>query len=192
MKTAVAVLAVIVIAVFVYFLVFSGVVPKHTQKPQDEIPEEILDGYRNDSSNEKAQKHVKSSLIENFSLEFSTLSYADEEYFGTGIYSLEAKRNDTKAFVRYEFIPYDGENQAWELEADHDFLKELDEIVKRYDLPSFNGKNVFVSGLDAMYGDRIDILYQSGEAIYASDNQDGFVPYEALCEIHGLFCRQKA
>ncbi|MBO4950952.1 MAG: hypothetical protein J6E38_08070 [Clostridia bacterium] len=192
MKMAAAVLVVIVIAVLVYFIVFAGIVPKYTLKQTEEIYEDILDGYRDDRSNVNAHKQVASSLIENFSLEFSTLSYADEEYFRTGIYSLEAKRNDIKAFVRYEFDSYDGESRTWELETDSDFLKELDGIVKTYDLASFNGKNVFVSGLDAMYGDRIDILYQSGETIYASDNQDGFVPYEALREIHELFFRHKA
>lgn len=40
--------------------------------------------------------------------------------------------------------------------------------------------------------EEIRIVYASGESIYASDNQDGFVPYEALCEIHELFCRRKA
>ena len=38
-----------------------------------------------------------------------------------------------------------------------------------------------------MYGAKIDINYASGENIYAYNNQDEFVPFEAIGELVELF-----
>jgi len=38
-----------------------------------------------------------------------------------------------------------------------------------------------------MYGAKLDIQYASGESIYAYDNQDCFIPLEAMQELVELF-----
>lgn len=154
---------------------------------QDVIPEEILDGYRNDSSNENAAKTVESCEITDFSLVFSTLSWVDEENLQLGIYRLEAKKGHETVSVKCEFISHDGESKVKEFSEDVSFLQELDAVIKEYNLAAFNGKSVFVSGLPEMYGEEITVLYDSGEHIYASDNQDGFIPKECLYQIYKLF-----
>lgn len=66
-------------------------------------------------------------------------------------------------------------------------MSKLQEIVSKYDLAKHNGYTHHVSGLPDMYGDYIDIKYASGESIYASDNQSGFLAQEAAMELINLF-----
>lgn len=183
MKYVLITLAVVLLAVMAYLLLFTDVIAKN----KDQIPEEIIDGGHNDSSNEDAPKLVKSDEITSFSLVFSTLSWADEEYFGEGIYRLEAVKTEKDVLCKYQFNPYYGDREAAEFRTNEGFLKKLDEVVKRYNLSIHNGKNVFVSGLPDMYGEEIDVVYASGESICAYDNQDGFIGRDAIFEIEKLF-----
>ena len=59
--------------------------------------------------------------------------------------------------------------------------------MSKYDLAKHNGDTHHVSGIPDMYGDYIDIKYASGESIYASDNQSGFLKAEAAMELLNLF-----
>lgn len=187
MKYLIIFTVIVLILAFVFVLIFTDWIIPQREYSQDEIPEEVIDGHRKDNSNVSAQKSVESNRIIDFSLEFSTLSWADDQYFREGIYRLEAKKTDEKVYVKYEFNPYYGDREVYEAEADENFLISLDKSVKEYGIPEFNGKDVFVSGLPDMYGERISILYESGETVYASDNQDGFICRDAFVQIEMLF-----
>ena len=63
----------------------------------------------------------------------------------------------------------------------------LQEIVAYHDFAQYNGYSHTVSGLPDMYGERIDIVYASGERIYVHDNQSGFLGREAQKKLIALF-----
>ena len=64
--------------------------------------------------------------------------------------------------------------------ADTSFMTSLQELVSKYNFAQYNGYISKVSGLPDMYGAKIDIAYASGESIFAHDNQDCFIPFEAI------------
>ena len=66
-------------------------------------------------------------------------------------------------------------------------MTNLQEIVSKYNFAQYNGYISKVSGLPDMYGAKIDIKYASGESIYAYDNQDWFIPFEAIEELVRIF-----
>ena len=66
-------------------------------------------------------------------------------------------------------------------------MMRLWKIVSKYDFAQHNGYVSKVSGLPHMYGAKLDIRYASGESIYAYDNQDCFIPLEAMRELVELF-----
>ena len=49
-----------------------------------------------------------------------------------------------------------------------------------------------MAGLPDEYGARLDVRYASRESIYANDNQDNFLPLEAMNELLNLFERGTA
>jgi len=173
----------------IYLLVFTDVIVKHRDETQKNNPDEVLDGYLRDSSKD-SPKNVNSSQIDDFSLVFSTLSWADEQYFKEGIYCFEIKAENGSFRGKYEFNPYYGNREIYLFDTDQAFMQKLDKVVKKYDLADFNGKNIFVSGLPDMYGEEIRIVYASGESIYASDNQDGFINRQVLLEFERLFSQE--
>jgi len=73
------------------------------------------------------------------------------------------------------------------VKADVDFMTRLQEIIAKYNLATYNGTNYFVSGISDEYGAKISVLYDSGEEIYATDNQDCFLPVGAMSELIELF-----
>lgn len=88
----------------------------------------------------------------------------------------------------YELITMiSGAGDKSEFEADLSFMTKLQDIVSKYDFAQYNGYSHHVSGLPDMYGECIDIKYASGESIYASDNQSGFIPFEAIKNLVKLF-----
>ena len=71
--------------------------------------------------------------------------------------------------------------------ADTSFMTSLQELVSKYNFAQYNGYISKVSGLPDMYGAKLDINYASGESIYAHDNQDCFIPFEAIEEFVSFF-----
>ena len=63
----------------------------------------------------------------------------------------------------------------------------LQEVVEKYDFAQYNGTSITVSGLPEMYGISIQIVYASGERINISNNQECFLPLEAMEELEMLF-----
>lgn len=72
--------------------------------------------------------------------------------------------------------------------ADAAFLDALQAIVARYDLPQYNGISLFTNGLPEDFGATVKIRYESGETVYASDNQGNFLPPDASAALLRLFC----
>ncbi len=70
--------------------------------------------------------------------------------------------------------------------AENGFLKELAELVRKYELAKGNGKIVHVNGLPPL-GDTLDIKFASGEKIYKKSNQSRTVNAEASDAIYKAF-----
>jgi len=100
---------------------------------------------------------------------------------------MNAVLDNDKVKVKIDLHDRNGAGNKAEFETDSSFMAKLQEIVSKYDLAKHNGYTHHVSGLPDMYGEQIDIKYASGESIYAHDNQDGFLPMEAMEELIELF-----
>jgi len=159
-------------------------------KADEEIEE---DGGKRNNTDFEAAKTIESTKITKFSCEFSLLAFAEELepplLYGT--YLLEAEVKDAKVSCRYCLDFRDGESTDESFEADEAFMDELQKIVSENDLAQHNGVNVYVSGLPDMYGAKLDIDYESGEHIYASDNQDCFLSMKVMRELVELFEKER-
>ena len=100
---------------------------------------------------------------------------------------MSATLEDGTVKAKMDWHDRSGNGDKTEFEADVSFMSKLQEIVSKYNLAQHNGYSHRVSGLPDMYGECIDIKYTSGESIHASDNQSGFLPFEAIKEIVQLF-----
>ena len=70
---------------------------------------------------------------------------------------------------------------------DLSILKELQEVVDKYQISKDNGHCVHVDGLPPGIGDLIDIEYASGEKIYKENNQCPTVAPDAAFAIYDVF-----
>lgn len=181
------ILIVLISALFltlICLIVCTDIIVKHDR----EILEETLDGYQKNSSNYDAPKTVQSTKIINFECEASLLSIMENDSHLSGrVYSFYA--NDKSGHISGEIKWYDryGNSNEQSFTADTSFMTSLQDIVSEYSLSKHNGHNSRVSGLPDMYGSMIDIEYASGEYIYAFDNQDCFIPLEAVHKLAELF-----
>ena len=140
-------------------------------------------------SGENAPKTIASEEIISFNCEFSLVTAVLEEESGLDgrLYKLSAVlENETvnckvKCYDRFG----DGENKDFTAEAS--FMTKLRDIVAKYNFAQHNGYSHEISGLPDMYGSKINIKYESGESIYAYDNQDCFIQFEAMKELVELF-----
>lgn len=145
---------------------------------------EDIDGGVRHYVDEHAPKEIESTRIVTFSCEISTYSISMNSSPAAGRYytfyagedggSYEARAGG-EVFTEREFTPEDG------------FFEALQEIVEAYDLAQYNGQHYSVSGLPPDYGAKLDIRYDSGESIVASDNQSCFIPVKAIEELVELF-----
>ena len=127
--------------------------------------------------------------IISYDSEFSFISsFFDEESELAGkVYKLSAVLEDNTVKVKIDWRDRAGNGDKSEFETDSSFMAKLQDVVSKYDLAKHNGYTHHVSGLPDMNGEQIDIKYASGESIYAHDNQDGFLPMEAMEELIELF-----
>lgn len=158
---------------------------RNVQKPVEE------DGGIQDNSDADAPKSIASDFITNFQCEFSAMAMMEEDTALSGKnYRLEAVFRDGAVKGYYRSYDRFGERTDIKFAASHYFLKDLQKIVAKYDLAQYNGRNITVSGLPEMYGAYLRIGYASQEQIYASDNQDCFLPLEAMEELESFFRQQ--
>lgn len=156
--------------------------------PESEPEPEVDGGVQNDSSYD-APKSIASSMIIAFDCEFSGFPMMKEDTpLANHAYHLEARLPNGAVKGTYAVrTSYDHEKLFFN--ADHSFMRELQKVVDAYDLAQYNGLSHHVSGLPDMYGAHLHIVYASGESIYASDNQDCFLPIAALEDLERLFRR---
>lgn len=146
-----------------------------------------IDGGVRINNDVDAPKTINSTKIVSFSCEFSTLDLLEQSPLGNDVYDLQAQLSDGTVMGSYE--SYQVEKQQFE--ADEAFMEQLQQIVTRYDLAQYNGKDYKVSGLPDRFGARLHIIYESEEQIYASNNQDCFLPLAAMEELQALFFEQR-
>ena len=131
-------------------------------------------------------KKIKSTELIRFHCVFSLLALAETSLLGDRVYTLDAALEN--GVVKGSLDWYcNGEGEKTTFEADPSFMIKLQEIVAKYDLAQHNGYTHIVSGLPDMYGSKLDIRYDSGECIYAHDNEDCFLPMEMMEESAKLF-----
>lgn len=148
---------------------------------------EVIDGGTRHYVDEEAPKAIQSTTIVSFSCEFTTTDIPMNESPIAGRYytlyaaedsgSFEA-RGGGEVFAKREFTP------------DAEFLDAVQEIVAKYDFAQYNGQFYTVAGLPPDLGVKLEIYYDSGESIRASDNQSRFIPPEAMEELVELFYPQ--
>jgi len=169
--------------------------PEPTKKPEPKPaldPDGPIDGGAIDSSDPNAPKSVESTEIVKFSCRFSTMDVSEPGILGNMIYSLKAVAENGEITGEYSVMNWDWEWETRSLSVDESFMDELQSIIKQYDLAQFNGYSYEVSGLPDDYGATLTVEYASGESIYASDNQNNFLPYDAMEALVLLFGRGSA
>ena len=153
------------------------------------IPEETgEDGgvsYRSEGTD--APKKIGSAEITAFSCVFSTFAFEESEGLGNRVYELNASVHGDGVQGNFCSRSRDGEEEAHTFVADSSFMTRLQEIAAEYDFAAHNGFRHTVNGLPDMYGAGLDIRYASGETVSAYDNQDCFLPPDAMRELVVLF-----
>ena len=151
--------------------------------------DDIDGGVVTRNSGEDSPKVIESTDIISFNCELSFIAtvFDEENELEGKVYKMSAAVEDGTVKAKIDWHDRSGNGDKAEFEADVSFMSKLQEIVSKYDLAKHNGYTHHVSGLPDMYGDYIDIKYASGESIYASDNQSGFLKAEAAMELINLF-----
>lgn len=192
-----AVLAVLALWIFVYIKFFALVYDKdgmvyqakggphvvNFHHVEDDGP---IDGGATDNSDLNAPKSVESTQIISFDCRFSTMDIVDPGKLGNHIYQLHAKLENGAVKGMYQ-VRDTGEARIFRVSQK--FLEEVQVLVAFYSLAQYNGHGYTVAGLPDEYGAKIDVRYASRESIYAYDNQDNFLPLEAMNELVNLFER---
>ena len=127
--------------------------------------------------------------IISFDCRFSTMDIAKPGELGNHIYQLHAKLENGVVQGMYQ-VRDTGETHSFRVSQK--FLGEVQMLVAIYSLAQYNGHDYTVAGLPDEYGAQLDVRYASRESIYANDNQDNFLPLEAMKELLNLFERGAA
>jgi len=151
------------------------------EKDTDVVDGGVVKRYQSD-----APKVIESTEIVEFRMVSSLLSAFDDGGLGHRVYTLEAKLADGAVRASYQWRGQNGSDKG-EFTAGADFMERLQEITAAHNLAEKNGYYHSVSGLPNMYGDSLHVLYASGEWIDVYDNQDGFIPMEAVQSMVQLF-----
>ena len=144
-------------------------------------PQDCVDGgVRHYQSGEDAPKVITSTEITEFRCEFSLYANAEPGALGNGKYFCSAvlEGDSVLCSIRWHDRTFT---------ADRSFMEQLQALVSAHNLSQHNGYSYSVSGLPDMYGAMLDVRYASGESIYAYNNQDVFLAYEALEDLFVLF-----
>ena len=146
-------------------------------------------GVKTYNSGEDSPKVIESTEIISFEFEVSLYSIVleeESELVGRN-YKLSAVLEDGAVKSKIKWRDRAGGGDEHDFSADVSFMTSLQELVSKYNFAQYNGYISKVSGLPDMYGSKLDINYASGENIYAYNNQDEFVPLEAIGELVELF-----
>ena len=146
-------------------------------------------GVKTYNSGEDSPKVIESTEIISFEFEVSLYNIVleeESELVGRN-YKLSAVLEDGAVKFKIKWRDRAGAGEEGDFTADISFMTSLQELVSKYNFAQYNGYISKVSGLPDMYGAKIDIAYASGESIYAYDNQDCFIPFEAIEELVEIF-----
>jgi len=157
---------------------------------RDTIPEETDDidgGVVRHNDGADAPKVIESTEIVEFICEFSLLTTFEPGELGNNNYELRVSRKDDVVEGSFRKWGRDSGKNDFTFASDSSFMTKLQEIVSKHDLVRHNGYTHTVSGLPYMYGAKLDIRYASGESIYAYNNQDCFLSYDAMYDLAALF-----
>ena len=145
-------------------------------------------GVKTYNSGEDSPKVIESTEIISFKFEVSLYNIVVEESELVGRkYKLSAVLEDGTVKSKIKWRDRAGAGEEHDFTADASFMTNLQEIVSKYNFAQYNGYISIVSGLPDMYGAKLDINYASGESLYAHNNQDSFIPFEAIEELVNLF-----
>lgn len=164
-------------------LMLTGCAHHISPTPSEEIEE---DGCVRNNTDNDAPKTIASTLIISFDCWFSTMDVAEPGMLGNHIYQLQAKLENGAVKGTYQ-VRDTGEKRLFR--ESHYFLNEVQNLVGKYDLAQYNGHCYEVAGLPGDYGVRLEVVYASGERIYAYNNQDNFFSREAMNKLVKLFAR---
>ena len=146
-------------------------------------------GVKTYNSGEDSPKVIESTEIISFEFEVSLYNIVVEEeseLVGRN-YKLSAVLEDEAVKSKIKWRDRAGAGEEHDFTADTSFMTSLQELVSKYNFAQYNGYISKVSGLPDMYGAKLDINYASGESIYAHNNQDCFIPFEAIEELVEIF-----
>ena len=146
-------------------------------------------GVKTYNSGENSPKVIESTEITGFEFEVSLYNIVAEkesELIGRN-YKLKAVLESSAVKSKIKWRNRAGAGEEHDFTAEASFMTSLQEIVSKYNFAQYNGYISKVSGLPDMYGAKLDISYASGESIYAHDNQDCFIPFEAIEELVKLY-----
>jgi len=143
-----------------------------------------IDGGVRHYVDESLPKKIQSTEITYFHCRFSSMDrvLADTPIAGQ-IFTLTATRESCNCEIRDR----DKQITSQTFIPDADFFARLQDIVSRYDMAHENGRHYKVSGLPPNFGITLEVQYASGEQIRTSDNQNCFLPNEAMEELAALF-----
>ncbi len=155
---------------------------RRSDRKTDDVDGGVVKRYYHDMP-----KVIESSEIESFCCVISLFAACETEGMGNRVYRLDARLEDGGTLVKYDWYDRHGGRDKGEYRADAVFMTQLQKIVSEYDFARHNGYSHTVSGLPAMYGESLDILYVGGERICVRDNQSGFLQPEAQRALISLF-----
>ena len=151
-------------------------------------PQDCVDGgVRHYQSGEDAPKVITSTEITEFRCEFSLYADAEPGALGNGKYFCSAVSDGDGVLCSFRRRNRTGQEDERTFTADRSFMEQLQALISAHNLSQHNGYSYSVSGLPDMYGAMLDVRYASGESIYAYNNQDVFLAYEALEDLFVLF-----
>ena len=157
-------------------------VKRSFRKKTYDLPSVEVDGGLTDHSDRNAPKVISCTKPVYFKCIVSTLALADAEECEQGVFTFTARLENGVVVASNE-----SRAEGFDFTAPPTFMDELQSIVAHYDLAQFNGTSVHVSGLPDMYGAYLMVVYENGESIFANDNQDCFIPSDAIALMLTLF-----
>ena len=149
-------------------------------------PTEDIDGGVRKRLDANAPKAISCTKLVTFECTFSTLALAGSLESGRSVFTLKARVENGVVSASYR-----SRNEEFAFSATPSFMDELQSIISDYDFAQYNGITYHVSGLPDMFGAIISAHYESGEQIYSANNQDCFIPTEAINKLAKLFKEHK-
>ena len=189
MKKVITIIAIILIVAVLGVVGIRIISSRHVMDGPGMVNEpaaEPIDGGHYDKSDPNASKEVKSEDLTEFYFDGAPGEF-DDEALPALRYMFSAKLEGGKLSGVYTVLNRDDSELKKKFTSDKALMVKLNEIIKSYDLPSFNGLYEMTAGIPNDYGAELEAVYASGETIEAYSNDSCFISVEAFKEIERLF-----